>query len=142
MKIAIARQALLLQIDLQSKAGDLPEKLYLEGVQVLADDEKDALEKAMPEMRKAFTYTQYRIMRELFQNKGRIVRSAALFTIVTAGSTRSTYETSNTIAVHIKSIRRKINEQTLPFKIRTHRGGSGWGGGLRHLGGYSLEVLA
>lgn len=138
MKIRLSRENLLLQIDEQSpKPDSLPEIVILDGVMVNDSDLWDEFDKTFPGI--VMTPTDKAIFQQLWLAKPNVVPARALFTLIQSGrpiSLRGEWGASNTIAVHIKTLRKSLAKNKLPYVITTVRSEVGWG---KSTGGYLLE---
>src|SRR3972149_3176542 len=113
MKIIIRRDDLLRQIP---PGAELPETLVLDG---LPFDEKTSPEHEYADVFGVLTDTQWLMFCELADRAGSVVRCRELGKYLPKGGD---VFIQNGVAVHVKGIRKALEEWELPYKIETHRG--------------------
>lgn len=111
MFIKISRNELLRQIE--SQGAKLPEYIVLNGEMT---EGSNIITKIIPTAYAIFTPKEILLVKRLLEADGTIVSVRSLEDCIN-------YEGySNTIVVHIKSIRKKIQDHSLPMSIKTIRG--------------------
>ena len=90
---------------------DERDTIFVEGE--IADNE-DPLLKKFPDVINIFTKREIAMLKNLYSKNGVVPRSELLYLTPSSNS--------NIIDVHIKSIRRKMEQHKLPFTIKTYRG--------------------
>lgn len=126
-KIQINKKDLVFQMEQQSKLGELPDTLVLEGITFV--EKIDPFYKAFPSIRNLLTYREVTIFRELWLHKNSFVSVNSLLSAIDTTSIRSLSGRGarNTIAVHVGHIRRKISKELPNFNIETRKIGKGEG---------------
>lgn len=134
MKIKISLRELLIQLDAQSPTPNaLPHEMILEGTTADANDILEPVFKEFPSVRRLLTASERMIFGELNGSLGQEIRYEVFFRILDRTQDLKNKDVTsrmrNTLAAHVKNIRKKLAQEKLPFGIYTVRD-SFKGGGL------------